>query len=128
MIHHIHQNLQTSTQSHGRSQLEAAITSSLLDGELKPGDMVSGPDALSQNFQIPLSEVLESISHMLAQRIFTQDNSGNLFIHICAIPTLEMRQQAFVVRARQLMDIARKWELPNGCIEPLISSAAQQVA
>ncbi len=110
------------------SVLESAIVCALLDGDLKPGDPIPAHDQLSQDFQIPLSEVLTAVSNLLSQRILRQDANGNLFIQFRAIPTLEMRQQAFVMRARQLMDVARQWELPSACIPSLISSAAQQVA
>jgi DNA-binding GntR family transcriptional regulator len=123
-----HNETQTDHQDASHSQLEAAITSALLDGELQPGDIISGPDELSESFKIPLNEVLDSITHMLSQRILRQDADGNLSIHLRAVPTLDMRQQAFVMRARQLVDIAKKWDLPNGCIEPLLSRAAQHVA
>jgi len=128
MIQALYQEMQPATQGPGLKPLEAMIASRLLDGDLKPGDPLAGPDELARSLKITLSEVLDSVSFMLSRRILCQDIRGNLFIHPDARLSVDMRQQAFVLKARQLLDVARRWQLPTSAIEPLIFCAQRQVA
>lgn len=128
MIQALYNGVQPTSQGAGLKPLEAMIASRMLDGDLKPGDPMADPDELAQSLNIPLSEVLDSISWLLSRRILRQDNQGNLFIHSVARLSVEMRQQAFVLKARQLLDVARRWDLPSSAIDALIFCAKQQVA
>jgi len=118
----------TSFQGTDRRPLEAAIATALLDGELQAGDPLASPGELSTRLQLPLMEVIESIARMLSQHILRQDSRGRLFIHSAALPRREVSRQAFLLRIRQLMDVARPWGPTNWNIEPLLAPDNRQVA
>ena len=61
--------------------LENAITSGVMEGRLKPGDRISTPDQLANTYKLSPTEVLDSISQLLARKILRQNSEGDLFIH-----------------------------------------------
>ena len=61
--------------------LENAITSGVMEGRLKPGDRIATPDQLANTYKLSPTEVLDSISQLLARKILRQNNEGDLFIH-----------------------------------------------
>lgn len=108
--------------------LESAVAKGLIDGELTAGDPIAAPDELGRRLGISPSEVLESVSQLLAQRILDQDSEGNLFIHSAAIPGAQSSAQAFALRARQLRDSARACEQSGATIKLLLRASEVQVA
>ena len=61
--------------------LENAITSGVMEGRLKPGDRISTPDQLAHTYKLSPTEVLDSISQLLARKVLRQNSEGDLFIH-----------------------------------------------
>jgi hypothetical protein len=106
-------------------RLTTSVVISLIQGELKPGDRFPAPSDLMKVCPGHHQEVLDSISLLLARRILQQDRCGNLRIHPAASPTVEMKQQAFRMCARQLVRQARKWKLPRESVLLLLREIAQ---
>lgn len=108
------------------NQLVNAVIFAFVQGDLKPGDPFPQPSDLARACKTPLHDVLAAIAHLLSRRILQQDRSGVLHIHRGASPTIEMKQQAFLIRARQLVGQARQWHLPADCLDPLFHKAAHE--
>lgn len=108
--------------------LESAVAKGLIDGELAAGDPIAAPDELGRRLGISPSEILESVTQLLAQRILEQDSEGRLFIHPAALPCAQSSAQAFALRTRQLRDSARACEHPGYPIKSLLRSSEVQVA
>jgi hypothetical protein len=106
-------------------RLTTSVIIALIQGELKPGDPFPTPSALMKVCLGHHQEVLDSITLLLSHRILQQDRSGHLRIHPAASPTVEMKKQAFLMCARQLVRQARKWALPRESILLLLREAAQ---
>ena len=104
-------------------QLISSVIIAFVQGDLKPGDPFPGPSELIGACHMSHHQVLAAITSLLARRILQQDRSGTLRIHPRAAPTIEMKQQAFLVRARQLVGQARKWHLPSNCLDQLFNKA-----
>lgn len=124
-------DLHTSSTGNGRcrdrsDQLVSAVISAFVQGDLKPGDPFPQPSELARACKTPLHDVLAAIGHLLAHGILQQDRSGVLHIHRGASPSIEMKQQVFLVRARQLVGQARQWHLPTDCLDPLFHQAAHE--
>ena len=107
-------------------QLVSAVIVAFVQGDLKPGDPFPQPAELARTCHMPRHEVLAAIGYLLSHRILQQDRSGALRIHRGAAPTIEMKQQAFLARARQLVGQARQWHLPADCLDPLFHKAAHE--
>jgi DNA-binding transcriptional regulator YhcF (GntR family) len=113
--------------SHDRpGQLVSAVIVAFVQGDLKPGDPFPEPSDLARTCHMPLYEVLDAIASLLSRRILQQDRSGALRIHPKASPTIEMKQHAFLARARQLVGQAHQWHLPTDCLDPLFHKAAHE--
>jgi hypothetical protein len=95
-------------------------------GELKPGDPFPEPSELAGTCNMPCHEVLAAINCLLASRLLEQNRSGALRIRRGATPTVEMKQHAFVCSARQLVDHARRWQLPADSLDQLFQQAARE--
>jgi hypothetical protein len=93
-------------------QLISSVILAFVEGNLKPGDPFPEPAELARACHMPLHEVLAANAFLMDQKILRQDGAGSLRIHPKAIPTLDMKQHAFLVRARQLVGQARQWHLP----------------
>jgi len=74
--------------------LEAAISSELAAGRLKPGDPISSPERLAEKLNLSPIDVLDSISRMLAKGVLRQNDDGDLFI-------AEARSQSIHTGSRQ---------------------------
>ena len=107
-------------------RLISAVLVAFVQGDLKPGDPLPGPGELARACHIPRHEVLTAIGYLLSHRILEQDRSGALSIHRGAAPTIEMKQYAFLARARQLVGDARQWHLPADCLDPLFHRASHE--
>lgn len=107
-------------------QLVSAVIFAFVHGDLKPGDPFPQPSELTRACHMCADEVLAAIGFLLSHRILQQDRSGALRIHRGAAPTIEMKQQAFLARARQLVGQARQWHLPADCLDPLFHQAAHE--
>ncbi len=107
-------------------QLISAVISAFVQGDLKSGDPFPQPSELARACHMCPGEVLAAIGFLLSHRILQQDRSGTLRIHQRASPTIEMKQQAFLARARQLVGQARQWHLPDDCLDPLFHQAARE--
>ena len=107
-------------------RLVNSVIIAFIEGDLKPGDRFPEPSELAATCHIPLHEVLAAITSLLSRRILQQDRSGALRIHPRAAPTIEMKQQAFLVHARQLVGQARKWHLPPCCLDQLFNKATRE--
>jgi DNA-binding transcriptional regulator YhcF (GntR family) len=107
-------------------QLVSAVVVAFVQGDLKPGDPLPDPCELARAHHLPRHEVLTAIGYLLSHRILEQDRSGALSIHRGAAPTIEMKQYAFLARARQLVGEARQWHLPIDCLDPLFHRAAHE--
>lgn len=117
----------TGAGDHDRSgQLVSTVVVAFVQGDLKPGDPLPGPSELARAFHIPRHEVVKAVGYLLSHRILEQDRSGSLRIHRGAAPTIEMKQCAFLARARQLVGDARHWHLPADCLDPLFHKAAHE--
>lgn len=108
-------------------QLVSAVIFAFVEGEVKPGDPFPQPCELARACHMSADEVLAAIGFLLSNRILQQDRSGALRIHRRAAPTIEMKQQAFLARARQLVGQARQWHLPTDCLDPLFHKAAHEI-
>ncbi len=109
-------------------RLSTSVIIALIQGELKPGDPFPAPSALMRMCAGHHQDVLDSITLLLAHRILQQDRCGNLRIHPAATPTTEMKQQAFLVCARQLVRQARKWNLPRESVLLLLLRELAQLS
>ena len=107
-------------------QLIRAVISAFVQGDLKPGDPFPQPSELARTCHLPRHEALTAIGYLLSHRILEQDRCGALRIHRGTAPTIEMKQQAFLARARQLVGQARQWHLPADCLDPLFHKAAHE--
>lgn len=117
----------TTDRGRGRSErLVNAVLAAFVEGDLKPGDPFPEPCELARTCHMGRHEVLIAVGHLLAGRVLQQDRSGSLRIHPRAAPTIEMKQQAFLSRARQLVDEAHRWHLPDECLDPLFHQAAHR--
>jgi DNA-binding transcriptional regulator YhcF (GntR family) len=103
-----------------------AVILALIQGDLKPGDALPDPPELARACHLPRHEVLTAVGYLLSGRILEQDRFGALRIHRGSAPTIEMKQQAFLARARELVGEARRWHLPVDCIDPLLYRAAHE--
>lgn len=104
-------------------QLISSVIIAFVQGDLKPGDPFPGSSELVCACHMNHHQVLAAITSLLSRRILQQDRSGTLRIHPRAAPTIEMKQQAFLVHARQLVGQARKWQLPSNCLDQLFTKA-----
>ena len=107
-------------------QLVNSVIVAFVQGDLKPCDPLPEPSELARTCHMPRQEVLTAIGYLLSQRILEQDRVGGLRIHRRAAPTIEMKQCAFLARARQLVGEARQWHLPIDCLDPLFHKAAHE--
>ena len=71
-------------------------------------------------------EVLTAVGYLLSAPIIEQDRSGALRIHRGAALTIEMKQQAFLARARELVGEAYQWQLPIDCLDSLSYRATHE--
>lgn len=109
-------------------RLVGVVVLAFVEGDLKPGDPFPNPAELAQACNIPLAEALDAVAYLMNRRILQQDFSGALHIPPLAAPTLEMKQQAFLVRARQLVGQARQWHLSSEGVRVLLDQAGREAS
>jgi DNA-binding transcriptional regulator YhcF (GntR family) len=107
-------------------QLVSAVVVAFVQGDLKPGDPFPGVCELARHCHLPRHDVLAAVNSLLARRVLEQDRSGALRVRRRAAPTIEMKQHAFLARARQLVDQAHEWHLPADCLNHLFEKAARE--
>ena len=106
--------------SNWSDRIVTSVILAFIQGDLKPGDSFPSPAELTQACGGHHQDVLESITFLLRHNVLEQLPSGSLRIHPQAAPTLEMKQQAFLARARQLVRQASEWHLPSESVRLLL--------
>jgi DNA-binding transcriptional regulator YhcF (GntR family) len=106
-------------------RIVSSVILAFIQGDLKPGDSFPSPATLTKACAGHHQDVLDGVTFLLAHRVLHQDTCGGLRIHPQASPTLEMKQQAFLTRAQQLVRQARQWHLPQESVRLLLRGIAK---